>query len=229
MSAIPSWQERVVDRSVKRSAEAARTRAIGPTQQIVDAALEFGMKEGSTFTLTAVLKRAGVSVQTFYRHFSGKDELLLAVIEELVREGAARFAAQAESVTEPVRRLKIIITAPVLTIADGLPSHALVVAREHLRLMEHYPREIENADAPYRNLVAEAIIGAKAAGNYPGVDPDMAADMVLALVLARYHTAVLAVGSLDPADEAENIWDFCHAAMQGITTRPKSRKATSRR
>src|SRR5437763_1376439 len=86
----PSWATRAADRSptVQRS----RTRSVQRAKQIVAAARRLVDVKGGDFTTHELVKEAGVAVQTFYKHFSGKDQVLLAVIEDVIAETVAGLA-----------------------------------------------------------------------------------------------------------------------------------------
>jgi threonine dehydrogenase-like Zn-dependent dehydrogenase len=57
---------------------------------MVEAALRLIEQDGlASFTVQDVLSRADVALQTFYRHFSSKDEFLLAVLERTTPEERA--------------------------------------------------------------------------------------------------------------------------------------------
>ena len=79
-----SWAERAADRSptVQRS----RDRSVKQAMVLVAAGRRLVFEKGHAFTINELVKEAGVALQTFYRYFSGKDELLLAVLEDLVGE-----------------------------------------------------------------------------------------------------------------------------------------------
>ena len=69
---------------------------------IVDAARDGG-DEGPGFTTQDLIKEAGIALQTFYRYFSSKDYLLLAVIEDVIDENCNAFREQAAKLSGPVR------------------------------------------------------------------------------------------------------------------------------
>ena len=81
MTAAPSpsasWAERVADRS--EAVQRSRARQIEQAQAIVAAARRLIAERGDQFTTQELVKEARVSLQTFYRIFGGKDQLLLAV------------------------------------------------------------------------------------------------------------------------------------------------------
>ena len=72
-----------------RSLHAARSRAEERVQRFLDAAFELIDEKGTTeFTIQEVIDRSKQSLRGFYQYFDGKDELVLALFEETVREAA---------------------------------------------------------------------------------------------------------------------------------------------
>lgn len=85
---------------------------------MVDAARRLIAEKGTGFTTQELAKEAGVAIQTFYRHFGGKDQLLLAAIEDLIAENAARYEEEARELPDPVARLRYYVKA----VLSGLDS-----------------------------------------------------------------------------------------------------------
>ena len=59
------------------------------------------------------MKEAGIAIQTFYKHFTGKDQVLLAVIEDLVSDTCTDLKQRASDLPDPVARLRFYITSVV--------------------------------------------------------------------------------------------------------------------
>src|SRR3954463_10169011 len=98
----PQWRQRAVSRSLT----AARSRAEQRIQRFLDAAFELIDEKGTTeFTIQEVIDRSKQSLRGFYQYFDGKDELILALFEETVRESIEDLGRVAESETEPLDRL----------------------------------------------------------------------------------------------------------------------------
>src|SRR5262252_3052292 len=98
----PGWRERAVSRSLN----AARSRAEERVQRFLDAAFELIDEKGSTeFTIQEVVERSKQSLRGFYEYFDGKDELVLALFEETVREAVADIRAAVDAESEPLARL----------------------------------------------------------------------------------------------------------------------------
>src|SRR5262245_15156799 len=79
----PAWKQRAVERSTR----AAKLRAEQRVQRFLDAAQAIITDKGSTdFTVQEVVDRSRQSLRSFYQHFDGKHELLLALFEDRSEE-----------------------------------------------------------------------------------------------------------------------------------------------
>ncbi|MGH3182754.1 MAG: TetR/AcrR family transcriptional regulator [Streptosporangiaceae bacterium] len=75
----PAWKQRAVERTTR----AAKLRAEQRVQRFLDAAQAIITQKGSTdFTVQEVVDRSRQSLRSFYQHFDGKHELLLALFED---------------------------------------------------------------------------------------------------------------------------------------------------
>src|SRR6476469_9358420 len=98
----PAWRQRAVSRSLN----AARSRAEQRVQRFLDAAFELIDEKGTTeFTIQEVIDQSKQSLRAFYQHFDGKDELLLALFEETVREASEDLETVANTDDPPMVRL----------------------------------------------------------------------------------------------------------------------------
>jgi TetR/AcrR family transcriptional regulator len=179
---------------------------------MVEAALQLIKQDGlASFTVQDVLSRADVSLQTFYRHFSSKDEFLLAVLEETVAHGSARYREDTAKCEHPLDRVECIVKGPLLHHLEQ-PITA-TAAREHLRLNAGYAREVREADEPYYQLLRDSIVAAQAAGWFVDIDPDEEAEMIMAVVRSQYHNVLLGVVSRPVNEEANHLWQFVRGAL----------------
>ena len=92
VSEEPAWKQRAVERSTK----AAKLRAEQRVQRFLDAAQAVITEKSSTdFTVQEVVDRSGQSLRSFYQHFDGKHELLLALFEDALRRATDQIRAAA--------------------------------------------------------------------------------------------------------------------------------------
>ena len=67
--------------------------------------------KGDEFTTQELCAEAGVALQTFYRYFASKDELLLAVIGDAMIDACERWAEAAAELPDPLARLRYYLTS----------------------------------------------------------------------------------------------------------------------
>jgi len=208
------WAERAADRSptIQRS----RARQIEQAQLIVDAARRLIAERGERFTTQELVKEAGVALQTFYRLFGGKDQLLLAVFENLIAESCAEYEQAAAQLPDPVARLHFYVTVAVHSVGgDGLEVGPRFVTAEHWRLHQLFPEEMSEATQPFTDLVVRQLELAAADGSLSSTDPERDAWFVTKLVMAVYHHYAFAEPPPDPGAVAEDLWAFCLRALGG--------------
>ena len=165
-----AWIERTVDQSP--AMQQSRNRRIEQAQQIIDAARQLIAVKGSTFTLQELVKEAGVALKTFYRYFDGKDQLLLAVIEEMISEFCRTYEEQSRAYSDPIDRLRFYITTAVDSASLGGDVGARFVTAEHWRLHRLHPEELAQATKPFTDLILREIDAAAEAGKLKPSDPE---------------------------------------------------------
>ncbi len=200
-AARAGWQDRALDRTLTD----ARARDVERMERCVAAARALADETASAaFTVAQIATRAGLSLKSFYRCFPGKDELLLALLEEDSQIGARALAHRVGERETAVAGLHACVTELFGLIAEsGRLGYASVLVREHRRLSEHYPLELRVALAPLVELLAEHIGAATAT-----VDPRRDAETMFRVILQGIDDVV--VGRVSDANEqAEYLWHFC--------------------
>jgi AcrR family transcriptional regulator len=203
--AAAAWEHRALERSLA----AARDRSSERARRLVDAARHLAAGGSTSFTVADVAADAGISLRSFYRHFAGRDDLLLALFEEEARLGATMLDAEVGDLTDPMARARRTVEALCELVLTG-SGYADVLVREHLRLGAERPEEMRAALAPMLDRFEAELGAAAAAGDLRPVDRFDAAT-VLALVLTHVQSALLLAP--DEAAPAERIWRFCRAAL----------------
>ena len=211
------WAERAADRSpaVQRS----RARQIEQAQAIVKAARRLIAERGERFTTQELVKEAGVALQTFYRLFAGKDQLLLAVFEDMIAESCELYEQAARELPDPVARLRFYVTAALETISsDAADIGPRFVTAEHWRLHELFPEEMSQATQPFTALVTRQLEVATAEGVLSSADPSRDAWFVTKLVMAVFHHYAFADRAPDMRAIGDDLWGFCLTALGGAST-----------
>lgn len=161
------------------------------------------------FTVKQVTERAEVALQTFYRHFGTKDELLLAMFEESMHRAARTFIAESLD-AEPVERLHHLVTVPFHLHYDESGRRGLQWrARERQRLLDLFPEAVEAVYEPFRAALADAIVGVCETGEARCDDPDLTATVILHLVQSLVHSVHGGGLAGSPTDVSEAVWQLC--------------------
>jgi AcrR family transcriptional regulator len=225
-AAPPAAPARWEERSTNRVLESRRDQILGRSRQIVEAGYELLEKGGlEGLTIRAVLKRTGLSRRAFYERFLDKDELVLAVFEQTIRMAASHYSAQFKALSDPMQRLELIVTSIVLgrSAVEGADSEqssrrGAAMSREHLRLAESRPDDLQAALSPLITLIAEQLSDGMKAGAVRRGDPQRLAALVYNLVSTTVHTELLTekTAHRDRARRARlaaDIWEFCRRAI----------------
>lgn len=205
---------------------AANDAVLERSRRIVDAASELLEEEGlEGLTIRAVLARTGLARRAFYERFAGKDDLVLAVFEQTLRLATSRYDMEVRALPDPIERLKLIVTSIVLgrigvegaDVARG-NRRGVAMSREHLRLAESRPDDLQTALSPFLDLIARQLSDGMEAGLVRRVAPQRLATLVYNMVATTVHTQLLAeeASEPDPAHRAElaaDIWEFCRRAI----------------
>jgi AcrR family transcriptional regulator len=203
----PGWQDRALDRTLAD----ARARDVERMERCVAAARELATETTSAnFTVAQIAERARLSLKSFYRCFPGKDELLLALLEDDSQIGARVLALRVGERDTPAAALHACVTELFALIADsGQLGYASVLVREHRRLSEHYPLELRVALAPLVELLANHIAAATDSG-----DARRDAETMFRMLVQGIDDVV--VGRVaDAREQAEYLWQFCWTGLGG--------------
>lgn len=209
------------------SARARRGGTRGPAnaEALLAAAHRLVRERGENFTTQDLVKEADVALQTFYRHFGGKDQLLLAVVADMIGGHCRALALQGAGVADPVERLRFYITSTLSALE--VPSGKLTrfITSQHWRLHQLHPSELAAATKPFADLVQVVLEDGRASGVLHPRDPERDAWLVNKLVMAAFHHYAFDDGDPAAATVAEDVWAFCLAAVGGgapaTATRPR--------
>src|SRR3954465_4064338 len=164
-SGEPAWKQRAVERSTK----AAKLRAQQRGERVLDAAQVIITENGSTdFTVQQVVERSRQSLRSFYQHFDGKHELLLALFEDALRRSAEQIRAAAAGQADPLARLKVAVQL-LFELSRPDPSAQRPLFTDFApQLLISHPAEVKIAHAPLLALFTELMTEAEAAGKLRG-------------------------------------------------------------
>ena len=124
---------------------------------------------------------------------------------------------------DPLERLRLIITLLVLgreaiddPALDSEGRRGAAMSREHLRLADSRPDELQHALEPLIRLIAEELSVGMERGVVRQADAQCLARLVYNLVSTTVHTELLAQdgAKADREQLATEIWEFCRHAVE---------------
>jgi AcrR family transcriptional regulator len=205
------------EQAVARTADPARQRAEERVEAFLDAARELisTSDDGRDFTIQEVIDRSGQSLRSFYQHFGGKHELLLALFEEAVRSTTEELGDAIDQVDDPLERLRRfgveyhrLCLLGTARYADN-PLRTRAMAQFAQQLLIYHPDEATQAFAPLAAIVRELLDDAAQSG---AIRSDLGADTAGFLLQAvMFNAFVPTIAGTPPADDpvqsAERLWD----------------------
>jgi len=213
----PAWRKRAVSRSL----DAARSRAEQRAQRFLDAAFELIDEKGTTeFTIQEVIDRSKQSLRGFYRYFDGKDELLLALFEETVRESLEDIRGVVETESEPIERLRAFTIRlhewcePVETPRKRGKHNRRPISEFSAQIAVNHPERVQAAVEPISRILLGLLDEAVQANAIKVADTRRTAALVLRTVMYSWFGNRL-VQNPRVRPSAEETWEFCLHGLRG--------------
>ena len=181
--------------------------------RFMKSALEILGETGRTdFTVLAVVERSKTSLRSFYQHYSTKDELLLALVDRIMSESAARWrtdVADLDAITA-MRTLVARISAPAASTKQDSINRGLTFYNDHLA--ETLPREYARVLSPLHLLISDIIAAGIAEGVFREATEtqiDTASALIMQTVLGALRLRVLGAELNGAPVEGSHIYEFC--------------------
>lgn len=223
-----SWR----DRAIERSLQGARAKAVSRSDRFIRAAMEILSETGRTdFTVQELIERSRTSLRSFYQHFSGKEELLLALFEEVIAVSAAEWRAEISQLDDPVDGLHVLLEKihrqAGASEGAGL-NRALSVY--HLQLADSRPSEYARVLAPLRELILELVQRGVDRGSFRAdIEPETLAMIMMQTLVGAAHMHALGAEPTGEPLDSERLWDFCMGGLVGPAQTPVSARASASR
>ena len=199
--------------AVARSVDPARQAAEERVRRFIDTALELMAETGGTdFTIQNVVDRSGQSLRSFYHHFEGKHELLLAALEEAIRVGARQLKAATDEIDDPLEKLHQFALGYYRSCRTGPTGdgQSRAAGTFGYQLMYGYPDQSTHAFRPLAALLRDLLDTAARAGV---IRPESNDDQTVAFILQSimfnaFGTTVTGEVTDQIPDRAERLWQM---------------------
>jgi len=216
----PSMTEHLAHRAVERSVAGRRAEYEREMVRIVEATFAIIERTGTLDpSMREILAEAGLSTQTFYRYFTSKDELMLALLDEGRRRLLASLQRRMERSTVPTEQVRAWIQgvlAQASNTAAAARTRPWVMSEQ--RLSELFPDEQQTSvdlligllDEPISRL-GDSFDGGAGTGGRDAVHTTAVMVYRLTFATLRSH---LAAGTKPNPGEIEELVAFC---LRGAT------------
>ena len=176
----PKGSTMIEERAIERALLPARRRAQAEIRGIIEAAWQVLEATGwADLKIGMVLEEAHVSTRCFYRNFSGKPELLVALFDEEIAKFSAWTTEQMGGGDTPIERTLLWIACNLRpTYGANRRARAQLFAHEGPALAADFPRDVRRI----RQLLLDPLVNAIEDGMRQGVfdvnDPAEAATVI---------------------------------------------------
>jgi AcrR family transcriptional regulator len=208
-----------VGQAVDRSLEARRAVARDEVERLVEAAFRVIERTGDLEPkVSELLAEAGLSNQAFYRHFRGKHELLVTVLDEGIRGLADYLSARMAEAATPEAAVRAWIrgmAAQALDPGGARATRPFALGRG--RLAEAFPREVAGSERQLTAPLVAALETARAAGRMTAVEPRSEAEALYHLMMGWVEARLIEERRPDTS-EVDRLEAF---AMAGLAREPE--------
>jgi AcrR family transcriptional regulator len=217
-------QTRWRDLAVARTADPARKDAEARVQAFIDAGLALlSDPDAGDITVQNVVDHSGLSLRSFYQHFEGKYELLLAVFEEGIQRTTVHLTQEVDRVEGPLARLEAFVTEYYRLCRSQqtrgsdrrLPGRSMGQFAHQL-LFDH-PEEASRAFMPLVSLLRELLEAAADADEIqPGRDFEQVAGIILQAIMFNAFASTVTGSATDALPgRGELFWEVLFHGLAG--------------
>ncbi|MFJ9124213.1 TetR/AcrR family transcriptional regulator [Streptomyces sp. NPDC102340] len=210
--APPAWRQRAVERSTR----AAKLRAEERIQRFLDAAQELMSEKGTTdFTVQEVVERSKQSLRSFYQHFDGKHELLLALFEDALSRSADEIRTATAAKKKPLERLRVAVDLLYKSSQPRPNQQSPLFTDFAMQLLATHPAQVATAHVPLLDLFTELVDQAVESGDARAAKPRRVAALVMQTAMFTAQTPGVPTGSKSTPVTSKEVWDFCLGGLTG--------------
>ncbi len=165
------------------------------------------------FKVQLVLRETGLSARTFYQHFTDKDELLLALMEDEYSRSAARLRRVVGEADGPPDQVAAWIAELVAAAEDPrrIPRARLFSSQQPV--MRRFPEAVADASRLLLEPLERAIRDGVAMGVFSSTEPERDAEIILRLTGATMNDALIEWTDRSVAELVASSVDFAMRAL----------------
>jgi len=204
---LPDWHARVLGRSLG----SATDKAVRQGRDLINAAARLMRRlDPDELTMQNIAAEAGVSVRVLYRHFEGKDDLLVALIEESQIVFARLIEKATADVADPLERLgEALYFATTDARHQTDQNFSRAMARFSVHTSVTSPDQVGAAHRPVILVLAGMVEDAMQSGQIEVGDAEVAASNLYNVYQAHQRSVYLGNSLGGPLPSSGELIRFC--------------------
>lgn len=209
-----SWRDRAVERSLRT----ARAKAVSRSDRFIQTAVEILGETGRTdFTVQELVERSKTSLRSFYQHFSSKDELMLALFEEIIAVSTGQWRIEVTAMHDEVAGLRLLLDKIYGRTGNDVGAGInRALSLYHLQLAASRSLEYARVLSPLRELILELVEAGVQSGRIrTDVPAETLAVITLQTLVGAGHMSALGAEFAEGHLASEDLWQF---VLSGLTS-----------
>lgn len=211
-----SWRDRAVERSLRN----ARAKAVSRSDRFISTAVEILGETGRTdFTVQELVERSKTSLRSFYQHFSSKDELMLALFEEIISVSTAQWRIEVGELDDEIAGLRLLLDKIYGRTGNEVGAGInRALSLYHLQLAESRSLEYARVLYPIRDVILELIeVGVRNGRLRKDVPAETLAVITMQTIVGAGHMSALGAEFTGMHLASDDLWEF---VLGGLTNSP---------
>lgn len=223
-----AWQQR----SIERRLSSHRARALARSSRFLATALELVEETGKAdFTIQTLIDRSNLSLRAFYQHFAGKDELLLALYENVTSQFTESIRHEVSAADGPMDKLEAFCRGVLSRAESSKAVGGRVMTIYNLSLEIERPEDFAKVWEPHLRLLTKILTDCARAGLVrTDLTPAQLTTLLNTTLTALAQIGVFHLGGKEAKLTEDQLWAWCKQAVsppQNAPAKP-ARKAAPR-
>lgn len=206
-----SWQERTIERRLS----SARARALARSSRFLATALELIEESGrADFTIQTLIDRSNLSLRAFYQHFAGKEELLLALYENVTGQFTESIRSEVAAAESPMEQLEAFCRGVLSRAESSEKVGGRVMTIYNLSLEIERPDDFAKVWEPHLRLLTKIITACARAGLVrTDLTPAQLTTLLNTTLTALAQSGVFHLGGKSTKLSEDQLWAWCRQAV----------------
>lgn len=206
-----TWQQRTIDRRLST----ARARALARSSRFLATALELVEESGrADFTIQALIDRSNLSLRAFYQHFAGKEELLLALYENVTSQFTEGIRQEVAAADGPLEQLEAFCRGFLSRAESSENAGGRVMTIYNLSLEIERPADFAKIWEPQQKLLTKILTSCSRAGLVrTDLTPAQLTTLLNSTLTALAQIGVFQLGAKGAELTEDQLWAWCRQAV----------------